>query len=259
MRISSVQNTPYMQRTNSIYGKIASGKRIQTAADDASGLAIANKLKRNSNGLDVGASNIQDGIGVANIQDGALGSMQESLQRIRELSVKASNGLYGDDEKQMIQDEVDQLLGDIQHTAVGTQYNEMKLFEGSMADMDIATSADGRGLKINMEDVTLKSLGLEGYNVTGKFDIGVIDAAMEKISTARSRTGANTNAMEHAYNYNTGASLDLTASRSRIEDLDVPKAVSEQKKNKLLQDYKMDMLRRKMQDGTGIMRLFGGM
>lgn len=55
--------------------------------------------------------------------------------------------------------------------------------DGSMADMDIAASADGKGLKINMENVTLKSLGLEGYNVTGKFDIGVIDAAMEKIST----------------------------------------------------------------------------
>ena len=259
MRISSVQNAPYVQRTNSIYGKIASGKRIQSAADDASGLAIANKLKRNSNGLDVGASNIQDGIGVANIQDGALGTMQDSLQRIRELSVKASNGLYGSDEKEMIQTEIDQLLEDIQHTAVGTQYNEMKLFDGSMADMDIATSADGKGLKINMENVTLKSLGLEGYNVTGKFDIGVIDAAMEKISAARSRTGAGTNIMEHAYNYNTGSSLDLTASRSRIEDLDVPKAVSEQKKNKLLQDYRMDMLRRKMQDGSGILRLFGGM
>lgn len=142
MRISSVQSASYVQRTNPLYGKIAGGKRIQTAADDASGLAIANRLKRNSNGLDVGASNIQDGIGVANIRDGALGSMQESLQRIRELSVKASNGLYGDSEKQMIQDEVDQLLGDIQHTAVGTQYNEMKLFEGSMADMEIATSAD---------------------------------------------------------------------------------------------------------------------
>ena len=259
VRISSVQNVPYAQRVNSIYGKIASGKKIQKASDDAAGLAISNLLKRNSKGLDVGASNIRDGIGVANIQDGALGTMQDSLQRIRELSVKASNGMYGDSEKQMIQAEVDQLLADIQDTAVGTQYNEMKLMDGSMVDMDIAASADGKGLKINMENVTLKSLGLEGYNVTGKFDIGVIDAAMEKISTARSRTGAGTNALEHAYNYNKGTSLDLVASRSRIEDLDVPKAVSEQKKNKLLQDYRMDMMRRKMQDGSGVLRLFGGM
>ncbi|MCM1128052.1 MAG: flagellin [Lachnospiraceae bacterium] len=251
MRISGVQNA------NFLYGKIASGRRIQSAADDAAGLAIANKLKRNSNGLDVGASNINDGIGVANIKEGALGTMQESLQRIRELSLKASNGLYGDSEKSMIQGEIDQLLSDIQHTAVGTQYNEMQLLDGSMADMNIATNADGSGLKIQMENATLKSLGLEGYNVTGEFDIGVIDSAMEKISASRSRLGASTNALEHAYNYNTGASLNLTASRSRIEDLDMPMAISEQKKNKLLEDYRMGMLRKKMQNDSMVTRLFG--
>ena len=253
MKIAGVSNT------NSLYGKIASGKKIQTAADDAAGLAISQKLKKNSNALDVGASNIKDGIGVANIKDGALGTMQESLQRIRELSLKASNGLYGDDEKQMIQSEVDQLLQDIEHTAVGTQYNELKLLDGSMADMNLAMNPDGTGMKIQMENVTLKALGIDGYDVTGDFDIKAIDSAMEKISKARSSTGAATNAMEHAYNYNTGASLDLVASRSRIEDVDVPMAISEQKKDKLMQDYRMGMIRKKMQDDMGIMRLFGGM
>ena len=154
MRISSMSNP------NSIYGKIASGKRIQTAADDAAGLAISNKLKRNENGLDVGASNIMDGIGVANIKDGALGTMQDSLQRIRELSIKASNGLYGDSEKQMIQKEVDQLLEGIQYTATATQFNDMKLLDGSMADMDIVSNPDGTGMKIQMENMSLKALGI---------------------------------------------------------------------------------------------------
>ena len=235
--------------TNSIYGKIASGTRIQTAADDAAGLAIANKLEREGNGMDVAASNIQDGIGVANIQDGALETMQDSLQRIRELSVKASNGLYGDSEKQMIQGEIDQLLQDIEQTAVGTQYNEKHLLDGSMADMYIASNPSaGEGMKIQMENATLKALGLED-----------IDRAMEKINTARSNTGASTNAMEHAYNYNKGASEQLLASRSRIEDLDVPKAVSEQKQEKLMQDYRMAMLRRKMNDDSLVVKMFGNM
>lgn len=251
MRIAGVSNA------NFLYGKIASGKRIQTAADDAAGLAISQKLKKNSNALDVGASNIMDGIGVANIKDGALGTMQDSLQRIRELSLKASNGLYGDSEKQMIQGEIDQLLQDIEHTAVGTQYNELKLLDGSMADRNLAMNPDGTGMKIQMENVTLKALGIDGYNVTGDFDIKAIDSAMEKISKARSSTGAATNAMEHAYNYNTGASLNLVASRSRIEDADIPMAVTEQKKNKLLQDYRMGMVRRQMQEKSGIIRLFG--
>lgn len=256
MRVSAISS---ISNSYSIYGKMASGKRIQTAADDAAGLAIANKLKRNNNGLDVGASNIMDGIGAANIKDGALGTMQDSLQRIRELSLKASNGLYGDDEKQMIQKEVDQLLEGIQYTATATQFNGMKLLDGSMADMDIAMNADGTGLKIQMENVSLKSLGLDGYNVTGDFDIGAIDNAMKKISEARTSTGAYTNAMEHAYNYNTGASYNLLSARSRIEDLDVPKAVSEQQKQKLMGDYQMGMLRKKMQNDTLITRMFGSM
>ena len=253
MRISSMSNP------NSIYGKIASGKRIQTAADNAAGLAISNKLKRNENGLDVGASNIMDGIGVANIKDGALGTMQDSLQRIRELSIKASNGLYGDSEKQMIQKEVDQLLEGIQYTATATQFNDMKLLDGSMADMDIVSNPDGTGMKIQMENMSLKALVIDGYNITGEFDISVIDAAMDKISSARSSTGASTNAMEHAYNYNTGASYNLLSARSRIEDLDIPKAVSDMKKNKLLQDYHMGMLRKKMQNDSLITRMFGSM
>lgn len=245
--------------TDSLYGKIASGRRIQTAADDASGLAISNKLKREGNGLDVGATNVMDGIGVANIKDGALGTMQDSLQRIRELSIKASNSLYGDDEKQMIQKEVDQLLEGIQYTATATQFNDMKLLDGSMADMNIASNPDGTGMKIQMENMSLKSLGLEGYNITGDFDISVIDSAMQKISEARSNTGASTNAMEHAYNYNNYASYNLLSARSRIEDLDIPKAVSDQKKNKLLTDYRMGMLRMKMQNDSLITNMFNGM
>lgn len=254
MMVSGVSSTDY-----SLYGKIASGNRIPTAADDAAGLAISNKLKKENNGLDVGASNIKDGIGAANIKDGALGTMQDSLQRIRELSLKASNGLYGDDEKQMIQKEVDQLLEGIQYTATATQFNEIKLLDGSMADMNIAANPDGTGMKIQMENVSLKALGLEGYNITGDFDINVIDNAMKKISEARSSTGASTNIMEHAYNYNTGASYNLLSARSRIEDLDMPKAISEQKKNKLLGDYQMGMLRMKMQNDSLITKMFGSM
>lgn len=252
MRIPAVSN-------NYLYGKIASGKRIQSAADDAAGLSIANKMKRESNGLDVSADNIKDGIGVANIKDGALDSMQSSLHRIYELSIKASNSMYGDSEKRMIQDEVDQLLQDIESTAVGTKYNEMKLMDGSMADMHIASNPDGTGMKIQMENVTLKALGIDGYDVTGNFNIGDIESALDKISASRSATGAKTNAMEHAYNYNTGASLEMVKSRSRIEDLDMPKAISEQKKNKLMQDYRMSMLRRKMQNDSLVVKMFGVM
>ena len=185
--------------------------------------------------------------GVANIMDGALGTMQDSLQRIRELSLKASNSLYGDDEKQMIQTEIDQILQDIEHTALGTQYNEKQLLDGSMADMYIASNPSaGEGMSIKME----KRLRILILLVL----VSRIDSAMEKINTARSNTGATTNAMEHAYNYNRGASEQLLAARSRIEDLDMPKAITRQKQDKLMQDYRMEM-----NDDSLVVKMFGNM
>lgn len=246
-------------RTSMDYGQIASGNRINSAADDAAGLAIANNMQKDVNGYDVGANNIKDGIGVANIKDGALSTMQDSLQRIKELSLQASNGLMGAAEKGMIQGEIDQLLQDIERTAVGTRYNEMQLMDGSMADMHIAANPDGTGMKIQMENVTLNALGIDGYDVTGSFDMGKIDAAMERISEVRSNNGAVTNAMEYAYNNNTNMSLELTGAKSRIQDLDMPKAVSELKKEKLLEDYQMGMLKKKMENDSIVVKMFGTM
>lgn len=246
-------------RTSMDYGQIASGNRINSTADDAAGLAIANNMQKDVNGYDVGANNIKDGIGVANIKDGALSTMQDSLQRIKELSLQASNGLMGAAEKGMIQGEIDQLLQDIERTAVGTRYNEMQLMDGSMADMHIAANPDGTGMKIQMENVTLNALGIDGYDVTGSFDMGKIDAAMERISEVRSNNGAVTNAMEYAYNNNTNMSLELTGAKSRIQDLDMPKAVSELKKEKLLEDYQMGMLKKKMENDSIVVKMFGTM
>lgn len=264
MRIAPINNTHSAynvarsnNNVNSIHGKIASGKKINKASDDAAGLAIAQKILKENKGLDVGASNIRDGISVANVADGAMGTMTDSLQRIKELGIQASNGFYSDSDRKMIQNEVSQLLQDVQRTAVGTKFNEMSLLDGSKADMHIASNADGTGLKLGMENVTLKSLGLNGFDVTKNFDLSAIDTAINKVSAARGREGALTNALEHSYNSNRTTSENLTASRSRIEDLDIPKAVSDKQKNKLLQDYRMGMMRKKMQDGSSVLKLFG--
>lgn len=255
MRVGAINNT--FSNRNTIYERLSSGKRINRAADDAAGLAIAQKILKENKGLDAGAANVRDGISAANVADGALGTMTDSLQRIHELGIKASNGLYSDSDRRMMQGEVSQLLRDVQRAAVGTKFNELSLLSGSMADINVASNADGTGLKIGMENVTLKSLGLNGFDVTKDFDLSAIETAISKISAARGRAGATTNSLEHAYNSNRVTSENLTASRSRIEDLDVPKAVSEKQKNRLLQDYRMGMMRRKMQDDSSVLRLFG--
>lgn len=237
------------------YDAIASGNRINSAADDASGLAIANKLESQKNGLDVGASNAQDGISAAKVADGAMEGITDYLQRIRELSLKASNGLMSADDKKSIQDEIAQNLEGIKQISQGTEFNTKTLLDGSMASMDIATNPDGTGMTIQMADTTLETLGIDGYDVTGKFDIGKIDNALKMVSEARGSLGASTNALEGAYRYNTSASLEQTGAQSRLEDLDIPKAISEVKKNELLEDYKNVMLKKKMEEESLVTRI----
>jgi len=243
-------------RRDSVYEKLSTGKKINGAADDAAGLAIAQKILKESNGYDVGAENIKHTNAAVNIAEGALGGITDYLQRIRELSVRASNGLMGQQDKESIQLEINQYLDGIRQMAASTEYNTLKLLDGNMADINVASNPDGRGMSIRMADGTLASLGIEGYDVTGDFDISRIDSALNMINARRSGLGAASNALEHAYNHNTNASLQLTAARSRIEDTDMAAAVTEQKKNQVMRDYQIYMQKVKMRDDAGILKLF---
>ena len=199
------------------YSHIASGKRINTAADDAAGLAIGKKMEREETGLRVGADNAKDGIGALNVADGAMDGMMDFLQRIRELALKSMNGLNSDTEKQMYQNEINQLKEGIQSLAKDTTFNEQKLLDGSMADMHLATNPDGGGMKIQMENSTLEALGIADFDVTkSDFNLKDIDKAMDMISSRRGNIGAQTNRLEHTYNHNTAASLEQLHSRSRL-------------------------------------------
>ena len=242
--MSSIQGVTSGVSVN--YSQIASGKRINSAADDASGLAISKKLETQSTGLDVGAANAQSGKDALNIADGALGGINDSLQRIYELSVKASNGLNSGSDLSAMQKEVDQLMKGITETASNTEYNTLKLIDGSMADIDLATNPDGTGQSIKMANATLEALGIDGYDLTGDFDINRITSAMDKVNASRSDGGAASNALDYAIDYNQYASQNTTAAQSRIEDLDIPKAISEQKKNEVIDEYQMMMQKQKM-------------
>lgn len=252
MNTMSVNNSIY----NS-YSHISSGKRINSAADDAAGLAIANKMQSQETGLNVGSQNAKEGIGVLNVADGALGGIMDYLQRIRELGLKSLNGTNSASDRSVYQNEIDQLKQGIQSIAKDTSLNEQKLLDGSMADMHLATNPDGTGMEIRMENSTLEALGIADFDVTsGNFSLDSIDAAMEKVSNARSNLGASTNRLEHTYNYNTSASLEQLSSRSRLEDLDMPMAISEKKKEELLNEYRTLMLRKSMDQDSNVLRLF---
>lgn len=249
MSISGIQS-------QSTYTALSSGYRINSAADDAAGLAISEGMKAQTTGYDVGSANAQDGISVINIAEGALSGIQDSLQRIRELGVKASNGLYSASDREAIQVEIDGLLQEIQQTAKNTTFNTMKLLDGSMADMQLATNPQGGGLKIQLVNSTLESLGIADFNVTGNYNLDDIDKAMDMVSSARSTLGAQSNTLEHTIRYNDYASYNLTAANSRIRDTDYGEEVIKMSRDKVLQQYRIFGIKAKANANAGVLRLF---
>ena len=241
MAISSINSI------NKSYEQLSSMKKINSAADNAAGLSIVQKMESQTNGYDVGNSNGKAGQDLLKVADSGLASINDNLQRIRELAVQASNGIYAPEDKQAIQYEIEGLKQGIQDAAKGTEFNTLKLLDGSMADLNLALNPDGTGMEIQMANSTLESLGIADFDVTGNFDIADIDKAIEKVNEARGSLGASYNALEYATNYSALASENLTASSSRIEDLDVEKAISDMKKQEVLDGYSLFMKRVQMQ------------
>lgn len=240
--------------TNVNAGTIASGKRINSAADDAAGLTQVQNLKSQDNGMQVGGQNAKDGINLTKIGDGALSGIHSYLQSIKSASVKASSGLLTASDKGAIQKEIDGYLQGITDIVSNTTYNTKNLLNGENT-LGMATNPDGTGPDVKTANATLKALGLEGYNVTGNFDMSRVDKAIDQVSSMRSSMGASANALEGAYNYNMNASENLAGATSRIEDLDMPKAISDQKKEEVLEEYKNMMLRSQMEEESLVTKL----
>ena len=120
----------------------------------------------------------------------------------------------------------------------------------------MASNPDGTGMSIKMVNTTLESLGIADYDVTKDFDISVIDKALEKVSSARSSLGASSNALSTVINSNSYTALNLTSAQIRIEDLDYPKAISDLQKERLLEQYKLNMIKKKSEDESLVLRLF---
>lgn len=250
MSISAVGNS------STYYNQIASGSRINSAADDAAGLAISEKLETAKNGYDVGSDNAAAGQDLINVADGALGSITESLQRMRELSLQASNSaLYTQDDLTAMQDEIDQLKDQITHVASNTQFNTKNLLDGTTGELNLATKPDGSGSALDMPNITLAALGLEDYDVTGDFDLTAIDDAITRVSEARSQLGASSNALDHTISYNKLASYNHNAAISRIKDTDYGKTISELRKEELLDQYRLMMQKRKEDENGRVIQL----
>lgn len=235
--------------SDNIYGQIASGRRINSAADDASGLAISQKMEKEIGGLTQGGENASEGVNALNIADGAMGQITDSLQRVYELSVKAANTfMYGDEEISAMQDEASQLLEGVSQLVQGTNYNEKNLLGGENPDMHIASNPNGSGQDIEMVNASLAAIGMDNFDISSSDAIKQVSDALTKISGGRASLGAASVSLEYAKNYSAVAAENTLASKSRLEDLDIPKAVSEKEKKRLLQDYQTALLKKQQED-----------
>ncbi|MCR5092503.1 MAG: flagellin [Lachnospiraceae bacterium] len=226
----------------------SSGKKINQASDGAAEMAIAKKLANTAKGLEVGRQNLQAGRSALYIADGGMDGINDYMQRMRELSIRANNGLMGDDERQAIQDETDQLKAGINDASRQAQYNEKSLLteDGSVT---LLTSNEPATMEVNTAAVDAASLGItDSVTKLDNFDLDSIDKAMDKLSTARSIAGAQTNAVDHTINYNNITAENTTASQSRLEDADIAEEMIAVNKNKTLTTAQIMMQKRQEED-----------
>ncbi|NKX94231.1 flagellin [Sanguibacter hominis ATCC BAA-789] len=209
--------------------KLSSGLRINRAADDAAGLAISEGLRSQINGTKQAVRNAQDGISVVQTAEGALAETHSILQRMRTLSVQASNdGGLNATAKGNIQDEISQLSTELNRIAATTEFNGKKLLDGSYSgafQVGANTSTNDVITVALSTAVGVTGLSLTTVNVTtlagATGAIGAIDTAIDRVSKIRSTLGAVQNRFDHTINNLNVAAENLAASESRIRDTDM--------------------------------------
>jgi flagellin len=241
--------------TDKVQEKLSSGLRIFRAGDDASGLAVSEKLRSQIRGLNQAEMNAENGISFIQVAEGYLQESQDVLQRIRELSVEASNGIYSDEDRMQIQVEISQLIDEIDRVASHAQFNGMNMLTGRFARMtgeNIVTSSMWFQIGANMDQrkrvyigtmtayaLKVKEIGSNNILSLETPDganraIGVVDSALKIISKQRADLGAYQNRLEHAARGLAVGSENMQASESRIRDADMAKEMVDFTKDSIL-------------------------
>jgi len=232
--------------------KLASGYRINRAGDDAAGLALSESLRSQIRGSQKALDNTQDGINVMNIADGALQTITDNLQRMRELAVQASNDTYNATQRTSMQTEYDQLASGITQIASAAQFNGITLLDGNTGTLTLQIGAN---TVANVDDFDVSSLFIDATSATLGVDtstldthanaqtaIAALDTAIDSINTARGNLGASSNRLEsNATNLSTGIE-NLSSSESRIRNVDVAMESATLSRNQILQQAASAML-----------------
>ncbi|MBQ7668891.1 MAG: flagellin [Clostridia bacterium] len=247
--------------------KLSSGLRINGAADDASGLAISEKMRSQIRGLNQAQSNAQDGISMIQTAEGALQQTTDILQRMRELVVKAQNtGVLTSQDQSSITTELTALKNEVDRIASSTTFNTKKLLNGDLEDaadaavFKIGANTDAvDSIKVTIGAMDATSLQINALDITtaggASTALTKLDAAINTVSSQRAKLGAVQNRMEYAVENLSTTSENLTAAESRIRDVDMASEMVSYTKNSILNQSAMAMLAQANQQPQAILSL----
>ena len=244
--------------------RLSTGKRINSAKDDAAGMAIATSMTAQVRGMNQAIRNSNDGIALAQTAEGSLGEVTNMLQRVRELAVQSSSGTYQDaTDRAYMQAEVDELTAQIDQVITNTEFNGVVLFDASTASVTVQAGANSADtIDLAMADLT--SLAASG-GAAGSYDVSTataantlldtLDTELDSINSARATLGAGQNRLESAVNNLTNTVTNLADARSRIEDTDYSEETTALAKAQILSQASTAMLSQANQSQQNVLSL----
>ncbi len=264
LRASNASTSAQMALSTSMQ-RLSTGQRINSAKDDAAGLAISASMTSQIKGMNQGIRNANDGISMAQTAEGALDEVTNNLQRMRELEVQKSNGTYSTDDIANIQSEQDALAAQISNVLTNTKFNGTALFAGSAGagtDGKVTVQAGANTLDAITLDLgadLLTTDGVEDVVDTNAAKNGAsiedYDTAIANISTRRASLGASQNQLQSAVNNLTSNSTNLSDARSRIQDTDYSAETTALAKAQILSQASTAMLSQANQSTQSVLKL----
>ena len=238
--------------------KLSSGYKINRAADDAAGLSISEKMRKQIRGLDRASTNAQDGVSAVQTAEGALTEVHAMLQRINELAVQGANGTNSTKDFEAINSEVQALKTEISRIGSTTDFNGKKLLNGVSVNIFVGYNA-GSTNRIKISGTTLSTVAGKISSVTSTSSaetlITNVTSAIQLVSTARSNFGAVQNRLEHTIDNLDNVVENVTAAESRIRDTDMADEMVKYSKNNILQQAGQSMLAQANQSTQGVLSL----
>jgi len=243
--------------------RLSSGYKINRAADDAAGLSISEKMRRQIRGLDQASANAQDGVSLAQSTEGALAEVTDMLQRMNELTVKAANGTYTTTQKQYIADEINNLISEIDRVATTTKFNDRNVLDGSLSKVTLQVGNEqGETLDITLQSAKAVSLAsgltVQTWNTSTasvSAFINVVKTALEAVASRRSALGVVQNRLEHTINNLDNIVENTQAAESRVRDTDMAKSMVTYSNNQILAQAGQAMLAQANQTNQGVLSL----